>query len=136
MKWVIFGWMGVVSSLSMVTMPLVGSEDVSSIQLSKIVGGAGWCENEVPANSGCNQCLANGNGGWVKCMANPQGYVCFPSRTGTTPMPYCSDIDVPCGGMANDYATANCNGMPMHNYACLRIYSDDAVTGSAPGTCP
>ena len=136
MKWVIFGWMGVVSSLSMVTMPLVGSEDVSSIQLSKIVGGAGWCENPANSNSLCAQCVSNGNAGWVKCMTAPQAHECFPSLGGTTPEPYCSDVDVPCGGNASDYTNPNCTGMWTAQYNCLRIYSDDKVTGSKFGTCP
>jgi hypothetical protein len=102
-----------------------GSNAVSLAEtdLAIVTGGAD-CEELDPfadTESGCTDCLSDGNGGSVKCSTNQNSNGV---RAHSGEHTYCADLQPFCGGIAYKYRAGitDCSGMPSSTEACGRHY--------------
>jgi hypothetical protein len=135
-------WFGVVglccSVWTFVDVPPPAARACSDESLATYAGGA-VCQMQNLVNSRCDECQSNGNGGSVKCVSTPQGYLCgnysnpaYHYRT------HCAVRDSDCGGAAKLYLEDdNCDdGATYWTVACGRTYPNDYISHGSPGTCP
>lgn len=138
MKSVLLGLVGVVVSLAAASAQSAGSVVASMERLSSVTGGV-VCYNAYGTVSGCNTCLTDNNGAFVKCYVNPQGYTCsaMPAGAQYAPLTCVSALsNCTTTGNAGTYPTNTCAyGQAVGPIPCGRTYQNDYVGTAGRQDC-
>lgn len=136
MTGVLQGLFGVLACAALAPMVMPVSRAIDATRLAQITGGT-QCQMANLSSSECNDCVSDGNGGWVKCDTNPQGHKC---GSYTNPEehegPNCEVDWSSCDGVAYGYQTYPCLGTYYYTNPCGRQYRSDYETSGLPVRCP